>query len=500
MLSNVFSIFCLQLKEAEKIFLRLSQEEKERGFKSLLTFKARCTEVVCNSNDTSYKQSTGTSKSPPKKKSTFIKDIKTEHSSTETFIRNCLDNLVSDAVNLVEDKDKVWPSKRLRKRKSSAFQEVENDNNDISDAPSPIGWEETADDTDDYEYSKSSSLSLSKRKRKQKFPRRSTITDNNFKVENSFPEGADDMKENNPFILRLAKQAVELSEMLSEQTTKVVTKNRKKGKTRAKKKRLKHLKVGRPRKRMLYKCADCEDTFTQSISYLEHVTCHGHLPCSCRTCMSEFGTTLEFDEHICDTKGTKKCKLCPKGIGSRFNTGKMLRDHMKNVHCVELMSRNYPCRFCEKSFTTKLWLHHHFKKHAQGKEVCLRCGEFCDGAGALKEHQKIHEKEVHFRCVKCDASFYHARHYDMHLQAHLQRECSLCDAKFQSRLQLNKHCQSEHNIGVDEMIKAKYACDECEKSFDRPSALIVHQRIHTGINMKYLIVPYIKMLIDSNCN
>jgi uncharacterized Zn-finger protein len=44
---------------------------------------------------------------------------------------------------------------------------------------------------------------------------------------------------------------------------------------------------------------------------------------------------------------------------------------------------------------------------------------------------------------------------------------------------LNKHCQSEHNIGVDEMIKAKYACDECEKSFDRPSALIVHQRIHT---------------------
>jgi hypothetical protein len=144
---------------------------------------------------------------------------------------------------------------RLRKRKSSAFQEVEDDNNDISDAPSPIGWEETADDTDDYEYSKSSSLSLSKRKRKQKFPRRSTITDNIFKVENSFPEGADDMKENNPFILRLAKQAVELSEMLSEQTTKVVTKNRKKGKTRAKKKRLKHLKVGRPRKRMLYKAS-----------------------------------------------------------------------------------------------------------------------------------------------------------------------------------------------------------------------------------------------------
>lgn len=493
--------FFLQLNEAETLFSKLSTEEKERAFKIILTFKAKCTEAVNKSQNALYKKEKSIPKTKEKsstlktkqdreqairtsrrKSAQNIGDVCSEENlNNDKFIRTYLDDILTDVFQLVEDKGKAWPQKRLRKRKASLpIQDVKiEETDDFEDPLSHYDHGTPVDDPNDEDFLPNEIDDVpQKKKRRHSESRRTNRSVKKTKTEIKSKEvvGNNNSDLHEPVILKIGKEAVKMASIIKEKKKSgVMTRN---GGTKKKSFRK---RIGRPPTRTLYCCVDCLQTYTQSISYFEHVTSHGHSPQSCITCMKEFGTAKEYKEHVCTESNFKKCCYCTHKT-VRFLSNKKLKEHVKSVHPNKMVARKYDCKFCKKIFSARSCLYQHYKLHSEGKEVCQRCGEFCDGEAALQEHMKIHDPN--FKCEKCEMAFCFPRQYDAHLMEHLERDCSLCSQIFENRNELARHYKDEHTIHIDTVLyqlkKQKHLCSECDKTFERPSALSIHKRLHTG--------------------
>ncbi|KAL3867387.1 hypothetical protein ACJMK2_044594 [Sinanodonta woodiana] len=234
---------------------------------------------------------------------------------------------------------------------------------------------------------------------------------------------------------------------------------------------------GRPPKRQVFSCEKCTETFTHKQSMLNHwIFDHNCAPRSCRLCRKEFMHDVP-PEHKCKkyNKSTKICKLCGEECANKTK----LKEHMTLEHGIKTREPSYCCKFCKRSFMKRVSLFTHYKDHAEGKFVCIRCGKFCETFENYSSHMAEHEREAKFYCKSCGKYFERAQQYEQHLQAHEQHVCPHCNKSIASQRGLVKHMKAEHGeeISAEERV---HKCESCQKMFARPGALMVHMRIHTG--------------------
>ena len=83
------------------------------------------------------------------------------------------------------------------------------------------------------------------------------------------------------------------------------------------------------------------------------------------------------------------------------------------------IEKNFPCKLCEKSFTTLGNLKRHINVHHEGHKdySCDSCGKHFSQAATLKRHiHTIHEGQKDYKCDSCDKLFFHAHQLKSHIQ------------------------------------------------------------------------------------
>ncbi|CAJ1075250.1 zinc finger protein 54-like isoform X1 [Xyrichtys novacula] len=79
-----------------------------------------------------------------------------------------------------------------------------------------------------------------------------------------------------------------------------------------------------------------------------------------------------------------------------------------------------------------------------------------------------------FKCEICDRTFFHKGTLTHHMKTHRENFCSICKQHFPHRYKFTKHaCVPPHS-------SKSQSCELCGKAFANPSALRIHQVVHTG--------------------
>ncbi|XP_078535249.1 uncharacterized protein LOC144822051 isoform X2 [Lissotriton helveticus] len=115
---------------------------------------------------------------------------------------------------------------------------------------------------------------------------------------------------------------------------------------------------GPPQKQPMYKCSQCDQSFSLKGELIRHMRAHSRArPFSCTNCDKSFFEKGSLLKHYITHTGEKpyKCTYCQKSFNRKDN----LNGHMR-IHTGE---RPYKCTECGKSFTWKGDFNLHRKKH-----------------------------------------------------------------------------------------------------------------------------------------
>ena len=205
---------------------------------------------------------------------------------------------------------------------------------------------------------------------------------------------------------------------------------------------------------------------------------------------------------------------------------------------------NFPCGYCDESFTLEAHLIKHLETHSAlksltyyggqdfNKHIAQHCGkknykciyQDCGNSYQFQYEWKLHmtyhkeksEEDGFHLCPYCDKQFIHKFNLDAHIQMHSDKnpyQCELCKAAFsaQSELDVHKavHVNNERNYNCDKCGKVykrewglgrhildehavaesvpvpKYGCFQCRETFIAKADLIVHLETHRAEDMYY---------------
>jgi len=147
--------------------------------------------------------------------------------------------------------------------------------------------------------------------------------------------------------------------------------------------------------------------------------------------------------------------------------------------------RPHRCPHCSKTYTFAYYLENHIKKCSTKKEnkigsFCEQCGLDCGSKAMLERHQTeshgyVPTKDGSVPCEYCERVFDDVAHMDFHVATDHVGEtpfkCSLCDASFAIKVQLDEHNLKLHNLG--------FICEHCNKIFAKKKSLEMHvQQAH----------------------
>ncbi|XP_033208144.1 zinc finger protein 726-like [Belonocnema kinseyi] len=205
--------------------------------------------------------------------------------------------------------------------------------------------------------------------------------------------------------------------------------------------------------------------------------------------------------------GSKWCTLYIKE-NAHLSVSNKLPSHKEHTiqESEQEPKKKYKCEKCALSYTLKSNLYRH-KKFECDVIPQFRC-KFCDKRFKQKchmtthvdqVHQKTHVDQVHQKTspkksvlsYKCDICF---RSYSwlVSLNRHKRSEhaavkpqfiCDLCGYKSNRKSNLVKHMTSRHS----QMLKSRYKCDKCSRSYTWLSALNRHKRTkHSAVKPQFI--------------
>ncbi|XP_060591556.1 zinc finger protein 236-like isoform X2 [Ruditapes philippinarum] len=190
-------------------------------------------------------------------------------------------------------------------------------------------------------------------------------------------------------------------------------------------------------------------------------------------------------------KGPFTCDICEKKL-EKWN---QYQRHMKSHED----DKPFRCFNCPASFNIADNLKLHLATHVEpgDKPVCPECGKKFSRVASLKAHIMMHEKEENLMCPECGDEFSLQGQLDKHMLDHQEDRdgtrvysCRQCNASFMTQKDLKDHTKQHFKIRMSmshrtykkEIDRSGFnqKCPHCSKSFQKPSQLERHVRIHTG--------------------
>ncbi|XP_023939823.2 oocyte zinc finger protein XlCOF22 isoform X5 [Bicyclus anynana] len=301
-------------------------------------------------------------------------------------------------------------------------------------------------------------------------------------------------------------------------------------------------------KRNRFKCAYCEDNFTDCAELRAHV-----MPCSmqhntkdiyskfkemtlinvditgasCKTCTLPCRGVSDMRQHaidhgydidtshpdgvlpFCLDKESWRCVICQE----TFNNFLKLYEHM-NVHY-----QHYICATCGKGYMTAPRLRKHSEVHITGTFPCDKCKRVFTMRAARDYHKShAHAKGPRYECPQCNMRFggYYERMNHLN-EAHREKEvaykCAHCELSFKTSGKRATHVKSVHfpqqrNFAcpfckwffktgyelkrhiVRHTGERNFCCTLCGKTFPRNRALRKHFKTHEDLNCKWCGVMF----------
>ncbi|XP_078462550.1 zinc finger protein 236 isoform X1 [Lampetra planeri] len=198
----------------------------------------------------------------------------------------------------------------------------------------------------------------------------------------------------------------------------------------------------------------------------------------------------QVEEGDVPARGLHQCDICNQLFHKHSQLQKHLRQHQEN-------DKPHRCDQCPASFNVEYNLLLHRATHSVDQTACPDCGRTFSRIASLKAHIMLHEKEENLMCTECGDEFTLQSQLERHMDMHRQElsgartfTCRICHQEFQRVSTLREHMRSHYKIRASLSTRSykrnidrsgfSHRCEHCMKTFQKPSQLIRHIRIHTG--------------------
>ncbi|XP_054984466.1 zinc finger protein 236 isoform X2 [Sorex araneus] len=197
----------------------------------------------------------------------------------------------------------------------------------------------------------------------------------------------------------------------------------------------------------------------------------------------------ENTSYACRVPNSRKCEICLLSFPKESQFQRHMRDHERN-------DKPHRCDLCPQTFNVEFNLTLHKCTHNGDDPSCPVCHKRFSRVASLKAHIMLHEKEENLICSECGDEFALQSQLAGHMEGHRQElagsrplTCKACRKECETPLQLKEHTKTHYKVRVASTRSYNrnvdrsgftYSCPHCGKTFQKPSQLTRHIRIHTG--------------------
>ncbi|XP_070556719.1 zinc finger protein PLAG1-like [Ptychodera flava] len=211
-------------------------------------------------------------------------------------------------------------------------------------------------------------------------------------------------------------------------------------------------------------------------------------PWKCSNCNHVFSTFALLEEHVCESKPTKKRGRRPKrgknsALLQRMEKKKetKLKKTKGKVSRMITERKTYCCEFCGKVFLNPEKLKTHSYNHTGERPFqCAHtdCKKAFVSKYKLMRHMATHSPLKVHTCTYCDKKFHRKDHLKNHLHTHdpnkVSFNCKECGKVYNTKPGFRKH------IALHAAAAGDLTCKICNKDFESTDILLEHIKVHSG--------------------